>query len=80
MTSSEVPFNAKALDDLSQGDLIIRRQFLMDKCNNRAQALEDTDLEELVAIIGQLRRRSSGPPSSKQKAAAKPLADLDSLL
>ena len=78
----QVKFNHSSLDGLSQGDLLVRRSALIAKGGN-AGDLNDSDLEELVAIINQLRRRSSGPPAiraakaSKQKA---PLGDLGSLL
>ena len=75
------PFNPETLTLMSQADLLVRHSALIAKGRSVSE-LNDTDLEELVAIINQLRRRSSGPPAirvSKAKTKA-PLPDLGSLL
>lgn len=67
-----------ALEALPPGDLLNRRQALIDKGRGSPANLGDSDLEELVTIYALLRRRSSGPPALKIKKE-KVLAAIPSL-
>ena len=70
-----VPNYIERIEAMSHAELLERRRELVEKGNGKPSEMEDTDLEELVAIFTQLRRRSSGPPKDRRKNVPKPVSD-----
>ena len=76
-----LPNTIPELEGLSYAELLEVRRVLVEKGNGSATELSDVDLDMLVACFALLRRRQSGPPGEKKKAAAKtPGKNMDNLL
>jgi hypothetical protein len=76
-----IPNAVAELESLSYAELLELRAHLVDKGNGKPSDLSDHDLDLLVNCFGLLRRRQSGPPGEKKKAAAKaPSQSVEDLL
>lgn len=64
--SGTIPNSNPNLEGLSQAELLTLRAELKNK-PLKGEKLTLDELELLVAVYGQLRRRSSGPPAAKPK-------------
>ena len=66
---TDQPNSNPNLEGLSQAELLTLRADLKNK-PMKGEKLTLDELELLVAVYGQLRRRSSGPPATKPKGKA----------
>ena len=76
-----LPNATPSLEGLSQSELLQKREELLIKAKGDPAALSDEEIELMCSIHAQLRRRTSGPPSTtKKRAASGPQPELESLL
>lgn len=73
------PNAVPGLENLSHGELLVRRQELLAKGKNPSE-MSDSDLTELVGILNLLRRRTSGPPKAATKKTSTAGMALEDLL